>query len=699
MDPGLAALADHYGVSTSYYDVTGQLQNAGLEPLLHILGALGAPVDKPEQAQDALRQKQQQDARQPLEPVIIAWDGKLGELLLRLPTKTQGALEAKLALETGESIVISAPVDYLTAVGETHIEGVAYTTRRIALPAGVLPAGYHRVSIEVAGQLAQSLVLAAPERAYQPPDRKHLGWGVFAPLYALHSKRTLGAGDFTLLEELADWTAELGGGLVATLPLLAAFLDEPLEPGPYSPASRLFWNEFYLDVERIPELSACPAAKKLMESAAFIKERDELRGQKHVDYRRAMKLKRAILEELARMFFAKPSPRLEAFRRFASAHPHLVDYARFRAVVERRKESWVHWPEPLRGGTIRPGDYDEENSFYHQYVQWLADEQLRALSSKARGAGLSFYLDLPLGANPSSYDVWRERDSFAVGMSAGAPPDPFFAKGQNWGFPPLHPQRLRLSGYRYVTSYLRHHLALASVLRLDHVMGLHRLFWIPVGMDAKTGIYVKYPAEEFYAVLNIESHKHQAILVGEDLGTVPAEVPPAMGRHNLHRMYVLQYALQPWADNAIQPASEGVAASVNTHDMPTFAAFWQGLDIEDRIQLGILDPGTAGEEHRQRQVLLGSLIQYLRNQGLLSHEIDCPRVFRACLAHMARSPALMVLVGLEDLWGELEPQNVPGTWHERPNWRRRAAFGMEAIRRMPEVVDALRELTRRMPGK
>lgn len=698
MDPGLAALADQFGVSTSYYDVSGQLQHAGIEPLLHILQALGARIDKPEQANDALRAKQQEDARQPVAPVILAWDGRIGELMLRLPGKTQGAMESRLALETGESIVVSAPISYLPVANETQVEGVTYTTRRVVLPSTTLPPGYHRLTVEAAGQVYESMILAAPERAYQPPGKKSLGWGVFAPLYALHSRRSLGAGDFSLLEELADWTAELGGGLVATLPLLAAFLDEPLEPGPYSPASRLFWNEFYLDVYRIPELALCPAAAALMESAAFIKERDELQSLKNVDYRRVMKLKRSVLEELMRVFFASPSPRLEAFRQFVKAHPHLEDYARFRAVVERRKESWIHWPEPMKGGTIRPGDYDEENARYHQYVQWLADGQLRALSNKARGAGLSFYLDLPLGANPSSYDVWRERDAFATSASAGAPPDPFFAKGQNWGFPPLHPQRLRMSGYRYVTSYLRHHLALASVLRLDHVMGLHRLFWIPVGMDAKAGIYVRYPAEEFYAVLNIESHKHQAILVGEDLGTVPAEVPPAMNRHNLHRMYVLQYALQPWAEQAIQPASEGVAASVNTHDMPTFSAFWQGLDIEDRIKLGILDAGTAGEEHRQRQVLLGSLIQYLRNQGLLGHEVDCPRVFRACLAHMARSQALMVLVGLEDLWGELEPQNVPGTWHERINWRRRAAFGMEAIRNMPEVAEPLRELARQMRG-
>jgi len=697
MDPTLASLAplaELYGVQTSYYDVSGQLRQAAPEPLLRILQTLGAPLQRPEEAADALRFKQQESCRRMIEPVVLAWDGKLNELTVRVPAKTNGAVGALLKLETGEEIVMSCPLAYLPSAGEVDVGGVTYATRRLLLPAA-LPLGYHRLTLEVKDQITDCLILAAPERSYQPPvDRKVGGWGVFAPLYALHAKRSWGVGDFTLLEEMADWTAELGGGMVATLPLLAAFLDEPFDPGPYSPASRLFWNELYLDVARIPELAASPAAQAMLASADFEKERTDLQSQKLVDYRRVMKFKRRVLEELSKTFFAGSSARQEAFRQFASGHAHLEDYARFRAVVDRRKESWTRWPQRLRDGVLQPGDYDENACRYHQYVQWLADEQLRALAAKARNAGSSFYLDLPLGANANSFDVWRERDAFAVGLAAGAPPDPFFAKGQNWGFPPLHPERIRAQGYRYVTSYVRHHLALASVLRIDHVMGLHRLFWIPEGMDASQGIYVKYPAEELYAVFSLESHRHQAVLVGEDLGTVPPEVPAAMTRHNMHRMYVLQYALQPWAEQALQPVFDGAAASVNTHDMPTFAAFWQGLDIDDRIQLGILEPGTAAEEHRQRQALIGALVQFLRNHGRLGQDVDCTRVLRACLAHMCQSKAFVTLVGLEDLWGELAPQNVPGTWKERPNWRRRAAFNMEAIRQMPEVLETLREVSR-----
>jgi 4-alpha-glucanotransferase len=324
---------------------------------------------------------------------------------------------------------------------------------------------------------------------------------------------------------------------------------------------------------------------------------------------------------------------------------------------------------------------------------------LHAIAGKAREMGPGFYLDLPLGVNPDSYDVWREKDAFANGVAAGAPPDPFFATGQNWGFAPLHPERIRTQGYRYVTSYVRHHLGLAGILRIDHMMGLHRLFWIPKGMEARDGIYVKYNSEEFYAVFTLESHRHKSMLVGEDLGTVPPEVPPAMARHNVHRMYVLQYSLQPWADNAMQPVFEGCVASANTHDMPPFAAFWRGLDIEDRIDLGILTRDSAGEEHRQRQALLGSLVQYLRNQGRLGHEFNELDVLRACLLHMCSGQAFVVLATLEDLWGETLPQNVPGTWKERNNWRRKAAHSLEAIRQMPHAVDTLRAMDHQLRSR
>jgi 4-alpha-glucanotransferase len=701
MDDGLDALhalADAQGIQLSYYDVTGRLCQATPDALIRILQILGISIAGPQEASDVLRARRQAEARKLVAPVVLAWDCRHPDLTIQLPGSATGAFSCRVKLENGAGMTWSCPIDTLPIANQFDVEGITYTNRRLTLP-GTLPLGYHQFEVEAAGQTAGGTILASPERAYQPSGNAAGNWGVFAPLYAIHSEKGWGAGDLGDLERLADWTKELGGGMVATLPLLAAFLDEPFEPGPYSPASRLFWNEFYLNIERIPELTRCPKAKAILSSASFAKDRQELQALSSVDHRRLMKLKRQVLEELVKAFFAEPSPRLDTFKKYLAEHPRLDDYACFRAVMDRRRESWTKWPDRLRDGTLRPEDYDESARRYHQYVQWIADEQLHAIAGKAREMGPGFYLDLPLGVNPDSYDVWREKDAFANSVAAGAPPDPFFATGQNWGFAPLHPERIRTQGYRYVTSYVRHHLGLAGILRIDHMMGLHRLFWIPKGMEARDGIYVKYNSEELYAVFTLESHRHKSMLVGEDLGTVPPEVPPAMARHNVHRMYVLQYSLQPWADNAMQPVFEGCVASANTHDMPPFAAFWRGLDIEDRIDLGILTRDSAGEEHRQRQALLGSLVQYLRNQGRLGHEFNELDVLRACLLHMCSGQAFVVLATLEDLWGETLPQNVPGTWKERNNWRRKAAHSLEAIRQMPLAVDTLRAMDHQLRSR
>jgi 4-alpha-glucanotransferase len=201
---------------------------------------------------------------------------------------------------------------------------------------------------------------------------------------------------------------------------------------------------------------------------------------------------------------------------------------------------------------------------------------------------VELYLDMPLGAHGDGYDVWRYRELFALGASGGAPPDPVFTQGQDWGFAPVHPQRSRERGHAYLRAYLRHHLRHAGMLRIDHVMGLHRLYWVPRGQPASQGAYVTYPAEEVYAMLSIESHRHQAVIVGEDLGTVPPEVSRSLKRHAVGGMFVAQYEFCLPPKPVLRPVPRNVVASLNTHDMPPFHAYWRGLDIEDRRALGLI---------------------------------------------------------------------------------------------------------------
>jgi 4-alpha-glucanotransferase len=547
--------------------------------------------------------------------------------------------------------------------------------------------------LETHGKVFEGMVICSPVEAYTGPEKERL-WGIFLPLYAIDSERSWGS-DFTDLESLSAWVKRVGGEVVGTLPLLAAFLDEPCEPSPYAPASRLFWNEFYVDLTRIPELERCPGARAILNSSEFKNKLKSLRSAALIDYRREMGLKRKVMYELARAFISERSERETAFERFKEANPQVEDYARFRATCERRRSPWVVWPERLRDGHLRPEDYDEHARRYHLYVQWLAQEQLCRVAEQARASGLGLYLDLPLGVHPHGYDVWRERDLFAMEACGGAPPDSVFTQGQNWGFPPIHPDRIREADYRYMIAMVRHHLKYAGFLRIDHAMGLHRLFWVPKGLEPRQGVYVRYRAEELYAILSLESHRHQALIVGENLGTVPAYVNTAMARHNLKRMYVVQYELKPAVHRALPPVPRGSVASLNTHDMRPFATFLEGMDIQDRIKMGLLGKAGARSERRRRRILQRALLTFLRKRGWLpSRTSDPEAALKACLSFLSASNAGVVLINLEDLWLEREPQNIPSTRDESPNWQRKARYSFEQFSRMPEVLEVLREVDR-----
>ncbi|MBI4466812.1 MAG: 4-alpha-glucanotransferase [Acidobacteria bacterium] len=693
----LRQLARLHGVQIGYYDIIARrLRRASLEALLAMLRALEAPVETLADVPAALRERQQQLWRRVLEPVVVAWDLGPRRIPLRLPAAWADRVVAcTLALESGEHWGWTVELGSLPVEEGVAVEGGVHIVKSLTPPAG-LPWGYHRLHLEIEGSRFEALFIIAPLHAYGLPEGQARTWGVFLPLYALHSKRNPGGGDFSDLESLLDWTVARGGGLVGSLPLLASFLDEPFSPSPYTPVSSLFWNELYLDLARIPEFERSSRAQTVLGSAPFERDLKALAGSPLVDYRRLMALKRKVLEELARGFFADPGARQAAFERFLAAHPGAEDYARFRAAVEKCRAPWPTWPETQRRGILGAGDYQEESQRYHLYVQWQAEEQLQALSERARQKGPGLYLDLPLGVHRDGYDVWRQGSVFALRASAGAPPDDFFVRGQNWGVPPLHPERIREQGYRYLIATLRHHLRKAGVVRLDHIMALHRLFWIPEGLEVKDGVYVRKRADEFYAMLTLESHRHRTVIVGEDLGTVPRYVRLAMTRHKLLRSYVLQFELTPDPGRAIHPVPAGCLASCNTHDTRPFQGFWDGLDIDDRLELGLVDEAEAARLRADRRARLEALVSFLRRGDWLAGDpTDPAAVYKACLSYLGASPAQIVMVNLEDLWLETEQQNTPGTLEKRPNWRRKARYPFEEFSRSTHLLETLRELAGR----
>lgn len=715
----LAQLADAYDLETSYVNMLWKTCHSPTESILAVLRLLGAPLDRTDQAADALQERQQTLWQKTLDPIVLAWDGCDGTAVLRLPVcEANRSAHCSLELESGQTIAWDFVPSSVNVSQTAEVAGITYHEHHLALPSG-LPLGYHRLCVELGGGRYEATVIASPMQCYRPENGQARTWGVFLPLYALRTERDCGVGDFTDLGNLLSWTRQQGGSLVGALPLMASFLnpdENVFEPSPYAPASRLFWNEVYLDVEQIAASVKSPAAQAQLTSVEFRRQQAELRELPMVDYQRVMALKRSILDDLAAEFFAGPSCNEAAFRTFVEKNPRVEDYARFRATGQRQCASWWCWPERQREGTIREGDFDEAAFRYHLFVQWQCQEQLATLKDHDGQGGL--YLDLPLGSSSDGYDVWRERDLFVQGAAVGAPPDDFAIRGQNWGFFPLHPERQREQGYRYLREVLGNMMRFAHMIRMDHLPGLHRMFFIPSGASPTEGVFVRYPHEELYAVFCLESHRHRVVLMGEDAGVLPASVPPAMDRHQINHLYIAQFQYRPQSDGSPPVVPENSVASLSTHDLATFAAYWRGLDMDDRRELGLMDAKSCRNNARAREyarIVLPRLLINGEKRGIVKRiwqraasELSAwlPAswsrrrwskaqeflILKSLLKALAESQAHAVVVNLEDLWLSPEAQNVPGTWKERPNWQRRAAHTLEELMHMPEVCDTLQEI-------
>lgn len=606
-------------VQLAYWDVQGRVRRASPEAVKAVWEALDVDPLAP---------------RPVVEPVAVAWDGRL-----RLRVRLAGVerVRCALLLEDGREL------------GWTEVE--AGLRRRpgfaeFAVP-GRVPLGAHRALVEAAGQRFETVVLSAPRRLTpDPPPRL----GLWVPTYALWSRVDGRFADFELLRRAARWACGHGAGVLATLPLFTALLDEPFEPSPYLPASRLFWNELFVHVPG----SDLPSSL------------DPL-----VDYRAAFARRRDALE---RAWRGLPEGIRERVRAWARARKWLGRYAAFRAWLERYRRPWRQWSVAAEAKNADPGVCE-----VYTYAQWLAHLQLQEVAQ----TGVWLYLDLPLGVHPDGFDTWQFPQLFVPGVSVGAPPDPFSPAGQDWSFAPVHPQRARQDGHAYLRACLAHLFQVAKMVRLDHVMALHRLYWIPRGFSPDQGVYVRYPVEEMYAAVLLEAARAGAVVVGEDLGTVPREVRRELDRRGLWRMYVLAFE----AARALRPPGRNSVASLGTHDTAPFAAFWEGSDLEDRERVGLLTPEQAQAERARRQRAVEDLAHAL---GL--HDRSPPAALRAALRWLAESPAGCVLVHLEDLWLDRAAHNVPGTTdHQHPNWRRRLRYPVEAWD-APEVRRLLQEL-------
>jgi len=667
----LRALAASHGIELRHEDGLEREVEPSTETLIRILRSLGASIESPSDAAELLRSRKVELTSRLLEPVSVAWTDR-PPAIRSGPALTPGSRVEFEITPQGDGEGEPEPVRVGSAVATA--EGIPLS--------GTLSPGYYQARVGVDGRWEEGLLIVSPPRAYGSdgePDSPETtsgprDWGVFLPLYAMRSDRDWGTGDLTDLGRLLRWTSRQGGDAVGTLPLMAAFLDEPLEPSPYSPASRRFWNELYLDPTRLPEWHEVSEARRLAASADVRRRIQAARESSHVEHREIHRLQAELLDSLAASWAKAGGETTPEFAEFLEAYPDAQHYAAFRATLEHRGESWNRWPERWRKVGIPDEAFRDDVRRRHLYAQFRFATQLTDVAGSLEPADAGLYLDLPLSTHPMGYDVWAHGHLFADGCTLGAPPDSFHPAGQNWGLPPLRPQAARRGGHGLFREVLRRLLPHARYLRIDHIMGLHRLYWIPAEGSGEDGAYVRYPADELYAILCLESHRHRTILVGEDLGTVPPEVRLQMDARGLKRMYVVPFEVSSEPSETFNPVPEGALATLNTHDLPPFAAALKDEGLRDRVEeltasFPDARPGNASipEEHPDLQIL-GGILQWL-----------------------GRQPAGLVVVNLEDLWLEERPQNEPGTTGSG-NWRRKASLPFEEFSTDVGVLRTLQAL-------
>lgn len=723
----LDRLADMAGIEAGWWDFFGQWRAVPDETKRHFLKSMGLPAASDDEARASLLRLEERPWRRgtpathvvrqhwtPLPAIPVAFPENAGRGRWRV-------LEENGNIRTGE---FNAPE--LPAFEERWIDGKRFVRRWLPCPEG-LPAGYHKLSVELGhGMATETSLIVSPPAAYVPPSLHNGGrvWGVSAQLYGLREEKGegFGIGDFTALSEMVESVATLGGGIVGLNPLHARFLCQPNRISPYSPSSRLFLDAIYIDPKSEPEYEAIHKSGGKDEERRRKAEEAQM-----IDYPETASMKFPLLEEMFKKFQRNhlgkhPSNRGQDFLSFVEeSGTDLERFARFQALLEHFQAQspemswWRKWPEAYRSPTspdVRNFAQEHaERIRYFQYLEYLANGQLgtAAEKAKARGMAVGLYRDLGVGIPGDGGEAWSLQDALALGIGVGAPPDPLNLKGQDWGLAPFNPIALDELGYAPFAHVLRANMRHAGAMRLDHAMSLVRLYWVPEGNDADQGAYVRMPAEPLFAVLALESQRAKCLVIGEDLGTVPDGF-----RERLRSEGLFAYRLLPFErrhDGQFKRPHEidqQALVTAGTHDLAPLAGWWKGRDLDWRERLNLYPkPETAGHERQARETDRQRLIWALSEKG----EIDpffpvngalnaqqaeslCQSVHR----YLCDSPTQIMLVQIEDLMLQEEPMNLPGTVDEHPNWRRRYAKSAGDVANSPMAKDIADHLSQHRPS-
>ena len=729
-ETALQQLAAHAGILPGYHDMDGAWRPASDAARERLLAALGYDAGDEPAARRSLDAVLNAERARPAAAARVAIAGADARRLpLCVPDASGARVEwhAKLLREDGGCDEASGRA-LLGPDGAAEVD-LGFEP----------PLGYHRLRATVRGafgeRAAEQALAAVPPRCADPALVLGGGRaaGLTASLYAVRSRRNWGAGDLTDLRGLVGLAAGRGAAFVGVNPLhaLRTLGDEP---SPYSPVSRRYRHLLYLDVEAVPEAADDPVARALLADPALGAELARLRARDRVDHARVLAAKRPVLEALHRTFRVRPAghPRRRAYDAYAAREGAALDrFAVFAALDEHFRVRgvmwWPDWPAELQDpdapAVAEFARAHAETVDFHRWCQFELDVQLAAAAAEARVRGLTvgLYQDLAVGSSPAGADVWGDRALYARGAAIGAPPDPLGPEGQNWGLPPWNPRVLAERGYRDWARLVRAAVAHAGALRIDHALGIFRQFWIPDGMGGRDGAYVRFPSEAMLGVLALESVRANggagALVVGEDLGTVPREVGPALARWGVLSSKVLYF--ERGAGGAFRPPREypeTALATVNTHDLAPLAGWWAGRDLELRREVGQLGDdayeGAVDERARDRLALVRMLVREgaldapaldtpvvhvpspdvgagPTDDGLPVAEpadagslgadaLDAATVIAAVHRALRRAPSRLVGLALEDLVGEAEPVNMPGVGGDKfESWTRRLRVALE----------------------
>lgn len=653
-DATVDRLAAAAGIQDEWWQVDGTHHRVSMETKRALLKAMRLPGDTLSDATESLLALQRRRDLRLLPAVHLLQATVPGSLRLALPARAAGrALGLNIRGEDGSARRIEIAPDQLQEIHRADLAGAAIRHFQVRLPA--LPAGYHDAVVEEFPEDSCRLIVSPPacflhERIAEGAKL----FGLTTHLYSLRHPTDMGIGDFETLGQFCEASAKLGGSFAGINPLHHLFPGDRDRASPYQPSDRRFIDPIYIDLGGADALLQSLRMRGVMAKAEAAVA--SLRGLRHVDYPAVWAIKRdALAAAFADFSSARQSLRLdfEVFKRAGG------DSLRRHGLYESAAEK--------AGGAPATTIAD-----FHIWLQWIAERQFAAAADRARAAGLELgiYRDLALGAARDSGEIWASPDQYAAGVSLGAPPDPFAREGQVWQLAPFEPHALADAGYEPCIAMLRANMRHAGLLRIDHILGYMRQFWIPDGAPGKDGAYVNFPLEELIAVTAIESHRARCTIIGEDLGTVP----PGL-RERLAQANILSYRVLWWerdGDKFLPPENYPPlsVSCLSSHDLPTFAGWRHGRDIEIRRAAGQLDNAAAAASSVARGRDEAALRQALAQQAIRAGDSDA-ELMAAAHEFLAKMRSALVLVQADDLLAETEPLNVPGTDRERPNWRRR----------------------------